>query len=36
MSTTNPDTLAQLLRARTAKAKKVYEGPKKVSDKKKA
>lgn len=36
MSTTDPNILANLQRARTAKPKKVYEGPKKVSDKKAA
>lgn len=36
MATNNNDILQRLSRARTGKPKKVYEGPKKVSDKKKA
>jgi hypothetical protein len=36
MAIDNPDILSRLQRARTAKPKKVYEGPKAVSDKKKA
>jgi hypothetical protein len=35
MATTNPDIIARLNRARAGKPKKVYEGPKKISDKKK-
>ena len=36
MAITNPDILSRLQRARTAKPKKVYEGPKAMSEKKKA
>lgn len=36
MSTQNDDILSRLQRARTSKPKKVYEGPKAMSDKKKA
>src|SRR4051812_12252237 len=36
MSTNDPNIMARLNRARTAKPKKIYEGPKAMSEKKKA